>query len=243
MTKACAIIQARMGSTRLPGKVLMDLAGKPMIARVAARARAVAAIDEVVVAVPEGQDDKPLRETVSRLEGVTLFSGHPTDVLDRYYQAAKSSGAGVVLRITADCPFVDPVVAGKVLAALLSSGADFATNNEPPTYPHGLDVEVFRFAALEASWREARLAPEREHVGPFVRARPDRFKAAHVRHAEDLHVMRWTVDEPADMDFARAVAQRLGSRVETAGFEEIVAILRQEPSLLGINAGVRSLRA
>lgn len=236
---ACAIIQARMGSTRLPGKVLQDLAGKPMIARVAERARRIPGVDAVIIATPDGPADAPLRETVSRLPGVTLFAGSEHDVLDRYYRAALGAGAEFVLRATADCPFLDPEVAGRVLAALTAAGADFATNNQPPTFPHGLDVEAYRFTALSSAWSEAKDPIEREHVGPFVRSRPERFKAVHVRHSADLHGLRWTVDEPADLDFARALAEKLGPRVESAGFEEIAALLAREPKISSLNAHVQ----
>jgi spore coat polysaccharide biosynthesis protein SpsF (cytidylyltransferase family) len=238
--KACAVVQARVNSTRLPGKVLMDLAGRPMIARVAARARRIPGIAELIVATPDGPADAELRRTVSTLEGVTLFSGSENDVLDRYYQAAKKCQADVVLRATADCPFIDPEVAGRVLKALLDKRADFAANNEPLTFPHGLDVEAFTFAALEAAWREAKEPSQREHVSPFIRRNRSRFKAAFVKHDKDIHALRWTVDEAADLEFARAVAGRLGGRADEAGFQEIVDLLEREPNLTRINAGIRS---
>lgn len=240
--KACAIIQARMGSTRLPGKVLMDIGGRPMIALVVARALRIPGVDEVIVAVPDGPSDAPLREAVRRLP-CGLFAGSETDVLGRYRDAALRAAADHVLRITSDCPLLDPGVAGRVLSALRESGADFATNNAPPTFPHGLDVEAFSFRALDAAARESKDPFEREHVGPFVRTRPERFKAAHVTHSEDLHAYRWTVDEAADLDFVRAVVARLGPRADAAGFEEIVELLRREPALSSLNAEVRSSHA
>ncbi len=222
--RSVAIVQARLGSTRLPGKVLMDLGGKTMLARVAARAVAVPGIDAVVLAVPDDAKNTALREAAARLPGVSVFAGHESDVLDRYYRAAVSARADFVLRITADCPLIDPEIAGRVLAALRAENAGFASNNEPPTFPHGLDCEAFPFSSLEAAWRESKLPREREHVGPFMRSRPERFKPARVVHSSDLHHLRWTVDDAGDMEFARAVFARLGPRGDAAGLDEILAI-------------------
>src|SRR5262249_41168521 len=158
----------------LPGKVLADLAGKPVIQRVVERAAAIPGVDQVVVAVPQGKADAPLRDLLAGL-GVAVFQGSEKDVLDRYYRAAKAAKAEVVLRVTADCPLLDPELAGRVLAALLSGSADYASNVCPATFPDGLDCEAFRFKALAAAWKEARLKSEREHVTPFLRNHPARF--------------------------------------------------------------------
>lgn len=237
--KAVAIIQARLGSTRLPGKVLLDLGGRPLIAHVLERARAIPGIAEVVVAVPEGLADAPLRAELAKLDA-TVFAGSEDDVLDRYYQAARAAGAAVVLRVTADCPVLDPEVAGRVLVKLLAEEADFATNNTPPSFPHGLDVEAFTFAALEAAWKDARLPAEREHVSPYVRKHPELFRHVNVAHDADLYELRLTVDEVQDLEFLRALDARLPGGLSRAGFREIAAFLAKEPALARINAAVRS---
>jgi spore coat polysaccharide biosynthesis protein SpsF (cytidylyltransferase family) len=162
--RTVAIIQARMGSTRLPGKVLMDLAGEPMLVRVVNRVRRAERLDEVVVATTASPSDDPIFEGC-RQRGWAVERGSEKDVLDRYYRAARAHHADVVVRITADCPFVDAGLIDQVVGAFLGGGYDYVSNVlEPRTYPRGLDVEVFRFSALEKAWQEDRDPSWREHV-------------------------------------------------------------------------------
>ncbi len=233
--KVVAIIQARMGSTRLPGKALLDLGGKTALERVVERCRAIAGVHEVVVAVPKGPADEPLRRLCSEI-GATCHAGSEKDVLDRFYRAAKASRADVVLRITADCPLLDPAVAGRVLRALLEKKAAYANNVCPPTFPDGLDVEAFRFSALEEAWRKARRPVEREHVTVFLRDNPKRFPFAGVTHSRDLSELRWTLDEPRDLEFLRAVYGRINGK---SGFQDILKLLEKEPALSKINGEIR----
>ena len=218
--KTAVIVQARLGSMRLPGKVLLSLAGKTVVEQVLARAR-VPGADEVVAAIPAGET--ALAEAVRRVPGVTLFEGHPTDVLDRYYQAAKSVHADTIVRLTADCPLTDPEVSGRVLRALIEHKAAYASNNNPPTFPHGLDVEAFTFAALEAAWKEATLPRDREHVTYFLTDRPERFKVVNVPNHEDLHDLRITLDTPADYALLSSLFDRLGGE---ARWRDAVGLLR-----------------
>ncbi len=229
-----AIVQARMGASRLPGKVLEDIAGEPMLVRVVDRVRAAKKIDEVVVAT----SDRPADDAVAALckeRGLTCFRGHETDVLDRFYRAAESAKATTVVRITADCPLMDPAVIDRVVGA--SSGVDYAANVLRYTYPDGLDVEVFTFDSLARAWREAKDPVAREHVTPYIRTSGN-FTVRGVENDVDLSQKnyRWTVDEPADLTFVRAVYDRLG-RDRMFGMDEVTKLLEREPSLLTTNAG------
>lgn len=233
--RSVAIIQARLRSTRLPGKVLLDLGGKTALERVVERCRAIPGVSDVVVALPDGPADAPLRAHCDRL-GFRFSAGSESDVLDRYYQAARAARADVVLRITSDCPLLDPAVAGRVLRALLESGADYANNVCPPTFPDGLDVEAFRFSALELAWRKARKPAEREHVTVYLRDHPELFRFAAVTHSRDLSDFRWTLDEPRDLEFLRAVFGKINGR---SGMEDILKLLKKEPALMKINDGIK----
>src|SRR5579871_1881320 len=192
-----AIIQARMASTRLPGKVLADIGGRPMLARVIDRVRAASTIDDVLVATSTSRADDAI-EVLCREHRIAVFRGDENDVLDRYYRAAQATRADVVVRITADCPLHDPQVIDTVVSRFDPSRFDYASNAVDRTYPDGLDVEVFSFQALERAWREAQWASEREHVTAFIWKHPDRFRLHHVCQATDLSAARWTVDEPSD---------------------------------------------
>lgn len=235
--KVVVVVQARLGSTRLPGKVLLDLGGKPVIERVVERCRRIPGVAEVVLAVPEGPADAPLAEAGRKL-GVRVHQGSEDDVLDRFYHAAKAAGADVVVRVTADCPLLDPELSGRVVDLVRSGKADYGCNFFPPCYPDGLDTEAFRFSALEAAWKEARLPIEREHVTPFIRTRPERFRQASIRQDKDLSALRWTLDEPRDLEFLRSLYERLNGRSDTAGLDDIMKILEKEPGLADANAGI-----
>lgn len=226
-----------MGSTRLPGKVLEKLAGRTVVDHVLDRALAVPGISEVVAAVPEGPANAPLAEALRRRGDVTVFAGAETDVLDRYYRAAKASGADAVVRVTSDCPLVDPETTGRVLRALVDQKADYASNNRPPSFPHGLDVEAFTMAALEKAWREAGSPEEREHVTFFLTDPPGRFKCVNVSSDRDDHDLRLTLDHPSDLELLKTVFARLGPK---PGWREVVALLRAEPALARLNAGAQT---
>ena len=227
-----------MGSSRLPGKSLQDIAGRPLLAHVIERARAVGGIDEVVVATTVDSRDEPIVR-LAQSEGVAAFRGSEDDVLDRYYRTAVVHRATTVMRLTADCPVLDPVVSASVLARYLEGGSDYVTIGLPPTYPDGLDTEVFSFEALERAWREAVLPSEREHVTPYIWKRPERFRVVNLTHDPDLSEHRWTVDTARDLDFVRALYARLYERgARPFGMETILALLEREPALREINKGI-----
>jgi len=230
-----AIVQARMGSSRLPGKVLAGIEGAPMLELIVRRVRQAAQIRTVVVATSVSPSDAPIAALCKQL-GTTCFRGSEEDVLDRYYRAAQWIGADVVVRITGDCPLIDPSVVGKVVDRYLVGGYDYVSNTCPPTFPDGLDVEAFSFDALERSWREARWSSEREHVTSYVRGHPELFRTANVEHDQDLSTMRWTVDCPRDLEFVRLVYRHVGK--EAFGMAEVLQVLALHPELVTVNAGM-----
>jgi spore coat polysaccharide biosynthesis protein SpsF len=232
-----AIIQARMGSTRLPGKVLKDICGETMLARVVARARRAATLDEVVVATTTLPEDEAVAREAARL-GAPAFRGDEQDVLDRYWRAAQEFRADVVVRITSDCPLIDREVVDKVGDVFAGASADYASNNMPPSYPRGLDVEVFTAAALARAWHEADKPYERVHVTPYIYQHPELFHLLPVVSAEDLSRQRWTVDTPEDLAFVRAVYERLGNS-DLFSWRDVLALLAEEPGLAELNAHVR----
>lgn len=231
-----AIIQARSGSRRLPGKVLADLGGAPLLQRVVERAQRIPGMDRVMVATTTQPGD----DAVARLcetVGVECYRGSENDVLDRYYCAARHAQAERIVRITADCPMLDPGVAARVVNESATTGCDYAANINPPTYPDGLDVEVMTAEALERSWRDATLTSEREHVTLHIRNNPGRFTTVNVAQEPDRSALRWTVDEPADLAFAREVYTELGSG--SWGQDEVLGLLARRPELARHNAGIQ----
>ena len=234
------IIQARMSSTRLPGKVLKEIAGKPMLAWVVERARGAQTVSEVVVATTVEPSDDPIVSFCAQM-GYACTRGSLTDVLDRYYQAARAYNADVVVRVTADCPLIDPAEIDHVVREYQRSGVDFAANRLPPpfgrTYPIGLDTEVCSFAALERAWREAKEPYQREHVMPYLYEEPGRFKVLRVDHDPDYGDLRWTVDTPQDLELVRAIFERMAGRVDF-GWLDVLELFQHEPELARLNAGV-----
>jgi glutamate-1-semialdehyde 2,1-aminomutase len=230
-----AVIQARMGSTRLPGKVLEDVGGRPLLARVVERARRARRLDAVMVATTTAAADDAVAAWCAGA-GVPCFRGSEEDVLDRYVGAAREADADVVVRLTADCPLLDPAVVDEVVAAYHSEPCDYATNVLEPTYPDGLDTEVFSRAALERAAAEARLPSEREHVTPYIRNHPAQFRLRSVRGECDLSALRWTVDDPRDLELVRAVYARLGDA--EFGMSDVLALLDEQPELGAVNAGI-----
>ena len=170
-----AILQARTSSTRLPGKVLKPILGKPMLERQLDRLARVRQIDKLVVATSEGPDDNALAELCDRI-GFKCFRGSLNDVLDRFYQTAKIYNARNIIRLTGDCPVADPQIIDEIISHYLSGNFDYVSNTIEPTYPDGLDAEVFRYECLEQAWHKAKLPSQREHVTPFIWQQPDRFK-------------------------------------------------------------------
>lgn len=231
------ITQARMESTRLPGKVLMDLAGAPLLKRVVDRLRRAGRVDRVVVAMPDTAANDVLDEACRAME-VDTYRGDLEDVLARYAGAARAYGADVVVRVTSDCPFCDPELIDEVVESLLADDViDYASNNLRRTYPLGFDAEALRVQALFRAEDEATLPHEREHVTPYLYQHPALFRLANLEAPPELHRpdYRLTVDESDDLALARAVFERLGPDFSA---REVVALLDSDEGLRAMNAHV-----
>ena len=238
--KVVVIIQARMGSTRLLGKILKDIAGKPMLAHVIERLKNAKLVDEIVIATTRQEEDRTILKFADKSR-VKSFAGSGEDVLDRYYQAAKKYQADVVVRITSDCPLIDPDVVDQVIVFYLKnkSTVGYVSNSLKRSYPRGLDTEVFPFEVLKRAWQEANKPYQREHVTPYIYQHPEIFHLANVENNEDLSYMRWTVDEERDLEFVREVYKRLYKEGEIFLMEDILTLLRKEPQLMQINKNVK----
>jgi spore coat polysaccharide biosynthesis protein SpsF len=262
--KVVAIIQARMKSSRLPDKVMLDIAGKPMLQRVIERVSQASQVHEVMVATTSDPDEDPIAELCGH-HGIRCYRGSLHDVLDRYYQAATEAEAGIVVRITADCPMIDPGLIDETIQALLGQTTgnaiwkpqgnpavyppatvegipwDYASTRLPPpwnrTFPIGLDVEAFTYAALARAWREAKQQYEREHVLPYIYEEPNRFRCLVADWPVDLGEYRWTVDTAIDLDAMREVYGMLPNP-EKFSWQDVLDLYRTRPRLAFINAGI-----
>lgn len=232
MTKTLALIQARMGSSRFPGKVLKPLGERSLIEFLIARLAQSRTIDKIMLVTGDSHRDDVLASHVEAL-GYEVFRGSESDVLDRYYQAASSNPCEIVLRITGDCPLIDPDLVDEVVTALHRENADYATNTQPPTFPDGLDVEVFTFQALKKTWESASTHAEREHVTPYMR-NSGHFKIASIQHDSDQSQHRWTVDQAEDYEVMCNVVKTLGGRIDF-GWQDVLEIQQKQPSLFAAN--------
>ncbi|MEI7707614.1 MAG: aminotransferase class III-fold pyridoxal phosphate-dependent enzyme [Chlorobium sp.] len=230
--KIVALVQARMGSTRLPNKVMKPIGGVPMIELLLRRLSASSEVDQVVVATSTAERNKPLVEYVRHL-GYACEQGSENDVLDRYVEAAKAHNADVVVRITGDCPLVDPALVDECIRGFKAAGVDYYSNTNPPSYPDGLDVEVFSYKALEKAAKEAREPFEREHVTPYLR-KSAFFNIASMEHLEDLSSLRWTVDDPVDFVVIESVFRHFHPRTDFT-WKEVLDLQRQQPEIFSIN--------
>ena len=236
--KTLAIVQARMGSTRLPGKVLRPLAGKPMLERVVSRVQRAHTLHQVVVATTTRPEDDAI-QALCQKRGWDYYRGNAEDVLDRYYHAARTFQADIIVRITADCPLIEPEIIDRTVQAFFENlpEVDYASNVHPKrTFPRGLDVEVFSFSVLERIWKEDRNPAWREHVTPFIWKHPDRFRMVSVVNDEDLSYMRWTVDEVADLVFVQKIYDYF--RHDEFTWRDVLVLLDRHPEWLEINRHV-----
>jgi spore coat polysaccharide biosynthesis protein SpsF len=231
---AIAIVQARMGSTRLPGKVLKDLGGESVLARVVRRLRRSVEISQVIIATTILPADEAIVRECDRLK-LACFRGSDSDVLDRYYRAAQAFRANTVVRITSDCPLIDPALVDTTIKALFRENVDYATNANPRTFPRGLDAEAFTFAALDRARSEAIQSYEREHVTPYFYEHPELFRLASVENSVDQSIHRWTLDTKEDLALIREIYLRFGNR-DDFSWEEALAAVEREPELAELNA-------
>lgn len=231
-----AAVQVRMGSTRLPGKALADVEGKPVLHWIIERLRAATTLDGVVVATSDSERDDPIRTLAAALD-IPCFSGSEDDVVDRLHATARETNATALVRVTGDCPLVDPAVVDQVVNAYRAVGEqlDYASNVSPPTFPDGLDVEVYSRTTLERL--DALTDPFwREWFAIYVSEHPAEFRAVNVQHEPDLSDLRWTLDHAEDLQFVREVYSRLADGHTVFGLEDVLALLRREPELGQINA-------
>jgi len=234
--KVVGIIQARMGSTRLSGKVLLDIGGKTMLQRVVERASRSTTIDQVVVATTALDRDEPIVEACAR-DGVACVRGSEDDVLDRFILAAHRFEAEIVVRITSDCPLIDPEVIDEVLTQFHQKEPDYASNTMTRCWPRGLDAEAIDVVALEATGRLASESYERVHVTPYIYGHPDQFRLLPVVGPFNHGDLRWTVDVEEDLAMVRRVYNAFGDSSEF-GWREVLDLLKRRPEIADINRGI-----
>lgn len=232
-----AIIQARMGSTRLAGKIFKHLGGKTVLEHVVSRVSESKCIDEIIVATTINKIDLEIVGFCSQ-RGIRLFVGSENDVLDRYYQAARLLSPTNVIRITSDCPMIDPEITDTIIQRHLDGKFDYTSNTLEETFPDGLDTEVFTFEALTTAWREAKLPSEREHVTAFIKKHPERFKLNSVKNDIDLSFMRWTIDQEEDFEFLTKIFERIYFKKPAFRTRDVLEEIEKEPDLLKINTGI-----
>lgn len=236
MTTA-AIIQARMGSTRLPGKTLMILAGQPVLARVVERVSRAKKVDRVLVATTSSLEDLAIVR-LCKERGWGCHRGSENDVLDRYYHASRELRATEIVRITADCPLVDPDLIDQAVGAFRTHRCDYASNGlEPRTYPRGLDVEVFSSSALTRAWREDTNPAWREHVTPYIYHHPEKFRLLPIAGQADHSQYRWTLDTSEDYELLRRIFDHFDNRL--FGWTDVLHLVEEHPDWNRLNRNVR----
>lgn len=240
--KTVLIVQARMTSTRLPGKVLLPLAGAPMLTRLVERLHGVKRADAIVIATTTNASDDPIAALCTQL-GVLCHRGSEHDVLARYADAARLHDADAVVRITSDCPLIAPTLIDQVIAVYEEGDSDYVSNMLPPTWPYGMAVEVFSAAALQEAHAEAIQAAEREHVTPFIYWRPERFRLRNLESLINLSHYRWTVDTPEDYELVRLLFEALIPAHPEFTQADILNLLEVHPDWLAINQHIEQKQA
>ena len=250
--KILILIQARTTSSRLPNKVLLDILGKPMLVRMYERVSSLKTTTKIVVATTTDSLDQKIVD-VCKMEGIEVFCGHPTDLLDRHYQAALYYGAANIAKIPSDCPLIDTDIIDKVFQEFSSTGCDYASNLHPATFPDGNDVEIMTIGCLKTAWKEAVVAMEREHTTPFIWERPERFKVENIscidesdgKKSDFSMSHRWTLDYYEDYLMIRKVFEALYKDNNNFGMTDILSFLTCHPEIMKINekyAGVNWYR-
>jgi spore coat polysaccharide biosynthesis protein SpsF len=238
--KKVAIIQARMGSTRLPGKVLKDIKGQPMLWHVINRVSYSELIDKIVVATTDNKEDDKI-EYFCKTNDISSYRGSQKDVLDRYYQVARIYQADLIIRITSDCPLIDPSIIDKAIRNYSDNKkkVDYVSNTLERTYPRGMDVEVFSFRTLETAWQKAKKRYHREHVTPFIYENYDLFRFSNIKNNENLSYLRLTVDEEKDLELVREIYKKLYKKNNMFYLEDIVKLFEAYPELKLVNKEVK----
>ena len=240
--KTLAIIQARMNSSRLPGKVLMPINGRPMLDYMIKRVSSASEIDDFVIATSIESSDNPVEEYCIE-NNVNVFRGNLDDVLDRFYQASKSIEAEIIIRLTGDCPLVDPKILNTMVGIFKKNNYDYIANTAPPegiTFPEGMDVEIFSKAALEKAWKEAKKPSEREHVTFYFWKNPELFSTFRHDLKEDLSNYRLTVDYPEDFELVLHIIEKFSDQLDHADLKQILKFLEDNPELSDLNKNIES---
>lgn len=229
-----AILQARFSSTRLPGKVLKSILGKPMLAIQIERIKRSQLIDKLVIATSNQSTDDAIASLANKIK-VNCFRGSLNDVLDRFYQIAFKLNPSHIVRLTGDCPLIDPKLIDQIIKYHLEHDFDYTTNAIEATYPDGLDVEIFTFKALKEAWEEAKLPSQREHVTPFINRQPKRYNIHHYKNDQDLSALRWTVDEPLDFELVTRIYEGLYPQNPQFTTQDVLNFLELNPELKTLN--------
>lgn len=232
------IIQARMGSTRLHGKAMIHIMGKPILWHIVERLKKSSLIEKIIIATTTNKEDKTILEFATK-HNIECFSGSEEDVLDRFYQVAQKFDVEVIVRVTGDCPLIDPEVVDRAIALFINNNLDYVSNTIECTYPDGLDVEVFSKQALTKAWQEAKNFSEREHVTPYIWKHPQIFKIRGIKSEENLSHLRWTIDESQDLKFIKKIYEELYGEDRIFLYKDIINLLKAKPELIKINQGIR----
>ncbi len=232
-----AIVQARISSTRLPGKVLKPILDQPMLIQQINRVRQCKTLNHIVIATSILEEDDAICELCTET-GIDFFRGELVDVLDRYYRAAKAFSPEHIVRLTGDCPLIDPYLIDALVTYYLDGDYDYASNCLNPTYPDGLDAEIFSFRTLKTAWERAVKPSEREHVTLFMHTHPETFKLGELRSRKDLSSLRWTVDNQEDLDFVRKVYEFLYDENPFFNMDDILNLLALKPEITKINSHI-----
>lgn len=236
-----AIIQARMGSTRLPGKVLMNLSGKPVLEHIINRLKQSEYINQIIVATGDNNQNKAIFDLCDS-KNISCFRGSEDDVLDRFYQACNKFGVNpndIVIRITADCPLIDYEIIDNTIKLHIDENNDYTSNTMPCTYPDGLDCEVFNFNVLMNTWQNANLSSEREHVTLYIRNHPEIFKLGGLKNNVDYSDLRWTLDEKEDYVLINEIYENLYDTNEFFNMDDVLKLLEVHPELKDINSFIK----
>lgn len=236
--KITAVIQARLGSTRLPGKTMMTIEGHPLLGHLVKRIKATNYVNDIIIATTVNKRDDAIVE-FARNNNLKCYRGSEEDVLDRFYNACVEFGVDTIVRVTPDCPLLDPRVVDLVVSEYVEGIYDYVSNAILPTFPDGLDIEVFSFQTLKKVWLEAEHLSEREHVTAYIVKHPDKFSILNVKKdGEDLSWMRWTVDTQKDFEFIREIFSNISIKDDIFFLEDVLDVLNRKPELLKINAGI-----
>lgn len=229
------ILQARLSSSRLPGKVLKLILERPVLELEIERVKRAKKINKIILATSTNAQDAPLIKIAEKM-GVAFYQGSLEDVLDRYYQAAQNYQAEHVVRITGDCPLIDPEIIDNIISLHLKTGADYTSNVHPPTFPDGLDVEVFKFSVLKRMWENAQEKIEREHVTQYICRHPDAFYCENYAASRDWSGFRWTLDYLEDYELIRNIFENLYPANSMFGWESVVRYLQLHPEVCDLNS-------